>query len=246
MKIALCLSGQPRFLDEVISGLKTNLIDPNEIDLFVHTWWDETKVGSKNDTSIYYQEDIVGTVLPNVPALIESLSPIEHEIEKQIDFSPLSEKLRDDPTAKQFPICSGFYSVMKANMLRRKHEIELSFTYDRVISARIDLFYGSTISVSEVEDKSKDALVLASKWQDQRQGYAVGLGDYTMDNNFAISTSAIMDKYAMTFFHMEETNAIINPPFAENYLGYHCRTRENLQVVTHPFDIEIMQRIAKK
>jgi uncharacterized membrane protein YoaT (DUF817 family) len=42
MKIAICFSGQPRFIEECYSGIKSNIIDANskhDIDIFVHTWF---------------------------------------------------------------------------------------------------------------------------------------------------------------------------------------------------------------
>jgi hypothetical protein len=48
-KVALCLFGQPRFLEEgyttlskFIDGQRANY----EIDVFVHVWWDASQVGT--------------------------------------------------------------------------------------------------------------------------------------------------------------------------------------------------------
>ena len=40
MKLALCLSGQPRDVDIIYPILKQTIIDGNDVDVFVHTWWD--------------------------------------------------------------------------------------------------------------------------------------------------------------------------------------------------------------
>ena len=45
MKIALCLSGQPRFLEEGYSQLYNHLLSRYSIDCFVHTWWSSNMSG---------------------------------------------------------------------------------------------------------------------------------------------------------------------------------------------------------
>ena len=38
MKIALCLSGQPRIVSTALDSLQFDLIEPNKCDVFIHTW----------------------------------------------------------------------------------------------------------------------------------------------------------------------------------------------------------------
>ena len=40
MKIALCFSGQPRDIDIIYPIIKQTILDSNDVDVFVHTWWD--------------------------------------------------------------------------------------------------------------------------------------------------------------------------------------------------------------
>jgi hypothetical protein len=39
MKIALCFSGLPRFINETYDNLSNNLIQNYDVDVFVHTWY---------------------------------------------------------------------------------------------------------------------------------------------------------------------------------------------------------------
>ena len=41
MKIALCFSGQPRFVQECSEYIKQNVIRDYDVDVFVHLWFDE-------------------------------------------------------------------------------------------------------------------------------------------------------------------------------------------------------------
>jgi len=46
MKIALCFSGQPRYLREAYENIKENLMtNEHEIDVFAHFWWQDEYVG---------------------------------------------------------------------------------------------------------------------------------------------------------------------------------------------------------
>ena len=48
MKLALCLSGQPRDVDIIYPILKQSILDDNDVDVFVHTWWDPENLSHKS------------------------------------------------------------------------------------------------------------------------------------------------------------------------------------------------------
>ena len=87
MKIALCLSGQPRYLNEGYAGIYKNILSKYSPDIFVHTWWDNSMKNKKMDLSsslsynrTYYWEK-------NTLDLIESLySPKVLFHQKQLEF----------------------------------------------------------------------------------------------------------------------------------------------------------------
>ena len=59
MRVAICFSGQPRFVNECYAGIKNNLLDQNpgdDFDVFVHTWYSEDstdKVLYSNEVSSF-------------------------------------------------------------------------------------------------------------------------------------------------------------------------------------------------
>ena len=44
MKVALCISGQPRYLDRSIDQYQ-NILKHNDVDVYAHMWWDESYKG---------------------------------------------------------------------------------------------------------------------------------------------------------------------------------------------------------
>ena len=56
MKIALCFSGQPRFIDKMNFD---NLTQDHEVDVYAHFWWDESYRGEifAWNSSLVYPED---------------------------------------------------------------------------------------------------------------------------------------------------------------------------------------------
>ena len=45
MEIAICFSGQPRFLNECYENIHKNLIEGYDVDVYAHGWWDESYKG---------------------------------------------------------------------------------------------------------------------------------------------------------------------------------------------------------
>ena len=112
MKIALCLSGQPRYLNEGYSGIYENILSKYSPDIFVHTWWDNSMKNKKMDLSsslsynrTYYWEK-------NTLDLIESLySPKVLFHQEQIKFETYSNVNYELCTPNN--VHSMFYSIEK-------------------------------------------------------------------------------------------------------------------------------------
>ena len=240
MRVAVCLSGQPRQLDKCIDTLLRDVIVPNNADVFYHTWWDESLDGTPFDSAQPHQIGSVGKWDSTNIKILETLNAKNSIIQKPMNF--IVSGLRSSPTANQNSMCSVFYSQWRSGLLKSKYENDNNFKYDVVIRARLDIVYNGVIDINNIGIKSS-TLVLANKWQDIRQSLIPGLGDYTMDDNFAIGDSATMDTYLSVYPNMANLNAKIHVPFAENYLGWHCKKDNNIQVETHNFLIEISHRI---
>jgi hypothetical protein len=241
MKIAVCLTGQPRHLRFSLPTIKSNLIDENYADVFVHTWWDEKLDGTLFDSSQPQQIGIVGKWNKADFEMVNTLNAKNILVENPRSF-PESNSYKTAPTAKQDSLSSKYYAQYKVKELLENYEKEHGFEYDIIIKARIDLCCKKPVNVSTLTFED-GTLILASKWQDGRQGYVPGLGDYTMDDNIAIGKRKDMKIYLNVFPNMKTLNSKISPPFAENYLGWHCRNDHGLKIKTFPFDIDIAHRL---
>lgn len=134
MKIALCISGQPRFYNKGYEYLKKNLLDHYEVDIFFHTW--------KNETTDFID-------------LLELYKPVKYTISDPL-FNDIDEKYTRIPSEK-FPAyfsVSGLYSVYHANLLKIEFENDKNFKYDWVVRIRFDYALNVEIDFS-ILDKNK-------------------------------------------------------------------------------------------
>lgn len=132
MRIAVCISGQPRtwrtakdnilnYFDLHSVPYKTEIV---KVDYFIHTW----NTNSYRDKTQPRWENEDYLVQENEESDIRSaFNPIYMEFE-HFNF--------DD----HLPAWSGlFYSFMKSVMLKRKYELDNDFVYDIVIKTRFDI-----------------------------------------------------------------------------------------------------------
>ena len=48
MKIALCLSGQPRVVEVGYQKLSQSILQHNDVDVFIHTWFDPENLSTNS------------------------------------------------------------------------------------------------------------------------------------------------------------------------------------------------------
>lgn len=132
MKIALCLSGQPRALQEGFAYHSRNLIEEYEVDVFVHSW----------------NSDLNGRVL-------RIYKPVKHKFEDPKFGEEHDIKYKYTDEENLWPprnALSAFYSIYQANELKRQHENENGFFYDWVIRSRFDYAINTMISFKELDN----------------------------------------------------------------------------------------------
>jgi hypothetical protein len=112
MKIALCLSGQPRSYTKAYEYLNENLFSRFDVDVFMHTW--------------YYDFFDYNSLL----ALYEPKKvKIEHKLKCELDESRRYSK---------YNVYSSLHSIKQSSILFESYEAENKFTYDWVIRSRFD------------------------------------------------------------------------------------------------------------
>lgn len=245
MKIALCLSGQPRGIPLCLSFIQNNIIKPNNIsDVFFHAWHNEKDVGKFYNSAQSNQNGFVGLVKPNTEdTLVNTLKPKLFLVEPQRDFLHLR-NLIQEPSANQEFLGSNFFSVWSANELKRQYEQEQGFLYDCVIRTRYDLFYNAPIKVKDYQEKiTGDNIVLMERFQNDQD--SKNNSNQPMVDIFAFGSSKVMDVFSSVYPNMVELNKQISPRFGENYLGQHIRVNNKIALHKAPFEFQIMHRVLK-
>ena len=200
MRIALCLSGQPRFVKQGFDYFKKNVFDVNDtVDVFAFLWWDPSKIGklhseeeiAKNDprkTTVWQESDLEDFKTCYGPWL----QTLETDLEFDIDVFPPEMY----ETWGQFTreVCSMFYSYKKVNELKTKYEIKNNFKYDWVIRSRPDFAINKPIDFSELDNNK---LYIPDTGIPRRHNFAIC-------NNFGFSSSEIMDTYCEIFDNLED------------------------------------------
>lgn len=151
MKIAICISGEPREYINTYYSVKEWAVQ-NKADLFLHSWDSISKPGrnfyEKNEEDSIKKTDI--KFIDNIEEdIVKRYQPIKHQIEnknKLIEFLN-TEHIYHIPADQQKFINSNYgsisqwYSSQKANELKKQYEKQNGFVYDIQIKTRFDTFF---------------------------------------------------------------------------------------------------------
>jgi hypothetical protein len=211
MKIAICFSGQPRFVSDCYHGIKSNLIDTNknfDVDVFVHTWFSEEiseKVLYHNEFSSFSGDaKIKKSAVEEIKSLYD---PISILVDSPIDFIPTvsyegsfnrqinaMHKMGVDKSdyikMRLNSHYSSLYSIMQSNLLKKKKELEEGFVYDWVIKLRFDNIIKSPIDLSQLD----------SNFLYHQE---MGKGESEIADWINFSNSRNMDSYSSAFTTIE-------------------------------------------
>lgn len=150
MKVALCLSGQPRFLEKAYPFIQNCLIEPNNADVFFHTWFDNSLVGKRfvSNKNGIPMEDAGGSFDARTPELLQKLyNPKSFEISTPLSLSdsnlPVDCILSTHATTytrSEFVsmLYSSWFSIQRSNNLKELYRLQNGIHYDFVIRARFD------------------------------------------------------------------------------------------------------------
>jgi hypothetical protein len=155
LKIAFCLSGQPRTWKKCYEGWYSAFSALNaDIDLFFHLW-DYNSMPMQavtdniNNTAMEFED--VDLTQDEKQELINTLKPKKFQFEPEWSIS-------DTFYAIENPIAwwaiNQFKSLQKVAQLKRDYEIENNFQYDLVVRIRSDLVLNTPILVNEIESNS--------------------------------------------------------------------------------------------
>ena len=141
MRVALLLFGQPRYAEATFPKMMETIIAPNNADVFIHTWLDDTIIGKQME---HFSKDgeTVSDVIPD--NILDRLYKLYKPKALACGVQPDMTKIADSRVPIEERINVALYnqhtSAFKADLLRRHHQQEHGFIYDMVIRSRFDCF----------------------------------------------------------------------------------------------------------
>jgi hypothetical protein len=235
MKIAILVSGQPRFTKD-LNDLIYNLQEYDQIDWFVYVWKSSNAVDSyvspswNNDKSQVYTK-LVNMLPPNnFIARLEIVDPPKFDINKSYHIVP-------GGTVPH--VWTMYYGLKMINEEKEKYESQFG-KYDLVIRTRADLGITKTIFLNRVKqylDQLSNKTILIP--DNGRLGFVPhGMILNTVNDNFAIGTSEDMSTYCQVFDYIDQYTQEGIPMSAESMLGYHL-LKNNILTPTSNFEVTV-------
>jgi hypothetical protein len=218
MKIAVCISGQMRHIDATFQRIYQNVIQPNQADVFIHSWYDETHLytDSIDKKRIQpMQKDIHLHVL-------DLYKPKKYLFEPPKDFSKSYSSLlkvpdswlRETNNTKTHVIKSMksmVYSMHKANELKELYAEEQGITYDYIIRMRFDICIDRPIALQDMT-LNKQTLYYLNIQQP----------DNIVSDWFNIGSNTVMNAMMSLFYLFEYFNSY-------DFLPKHARQPANFR-----------------
>ena len=205
MKIAVCISGQPRAYAQGYEYMKRNLLDKYDCDIFIHSWHNK----------VYRSLDVV-----------ELYNPVDFMIENTLSKSFYDSKFTNTPNAAGWPphaTVSMFYSMFQSLFLKTKHEL-LFNKYDWVVKTRFDYAINGVIPFEQLD---KNKLYIPNCRMTPMRDFG--------NDQFAFGSNMVMTDYMSTYLYMNEYYeagcAMIGEDMMSANLNRHGLTGENLVYV---------------
>ena len=201
MKIAICLSGQPRFLERGYQQISEKITSKYDVDFFVHTWWDNNLSAIGSNRGYTYKSN-------SLELIMEYYKPILMLNEPQIIFNTYNDV--DYEKIKPISPYSMFYSIKSSNDLKSFYEKKNNFKYDVVIRCRFDIL----IEIFDINLSDIDLSYI----------YTDAVGNGFPNDQLAISSSENMDYYSSLYDRIDTYyNEGIRNFVGERLLRHHLK-----------------------
>ena len=206
MKVALCLSGQPRVIEVGYQKLKDALLDHNDVDVFVHTWFDADNLSTESvipgreghQLDPHALEKISQLYQPKA-MLVEKPKTWNRQFEyPQKTFEKAHTWALEIPGDNPIEKATGYldntthcmwYSILMSNITKERYATESNTHYDWVIRNRFD--YGPHVTIEFMEPPEDDSAVYYQHNPDHPDGM---VGDW-----YAMGSTNAMNVYSGLF-----------------------------------------------
>lgn len=209
MKIAVCISGQPRSIRAGHEYLYRNLLSRySGIDIFIHTWEDESCLLPYDLYDLYGDHQIISGY------------------QTKGDAERYNQTYTNTPDPVKFPASNSvymFYSIYETCKLLREAETYVG-AYDWVVKTRFD--YALNIPI-EFEKLDPNKVYVPNCRMTPARNFC--------NDQFAFGSSHIMKKYMSTYMHMDWYYSLGVPMNGEAMLSanlqYHGLVGDSLEYV---------------
>jgi hypothetical protein len=197
MKVAICISGQPRAIRNGFASISKNLIIPNNADVFFHTWFDKDSAGNRFRQDTYPDLKID----PDTEdLLLELYKPKAYKIEKQKCFKNSEWDIENtkkvclnhlSPSYIVDMMYCMWYSINQSNTIKEIFRLENDINYDYVIRCRFDSGISRPLICSEF---NLDTIWLSRPFDPHF---------LSLDDWFALGSNDNLNVYASAFLFMD-------------------------------------------
>lgn len=180
MRTALIISGLPRYVEKSFPNINQCLIEPNNPDIFIHTWKDADGTLNYPIAELYRPKMLKAEMQKTWRHTAWDLDRMMKSHARSYHRDKFVEMLY-----------SSWYSIQQSNMLKEEYRLKNDIVYDCVIRARFDIHFNRPVVVTRY---NQNILNVSNKW----------LPDHDMtDDRFAFASNAIMNAYCGGFNMMD-------------------------------------------
>ena len=241
MKIAIQLSGQPRFTQD-FNLLLENLIGYDSADWFIYLSNNNHTQPAKEGVkfSKYWEgfdaDWAINKISSNLP---------KNNVIKRFEIS--DSHLQQWPEVKdlfwvEFPerVFMMHYNIFQANELRKHYQETTGVLYDLIVRVRSDIGINSYVDVSKLNIKDDEIIMPKNHWWGVPHGCSSIPGDFWSNDLLAIGKDISMDIYSNTIHLIKKYNDIGLWFHPETILAYHL-AKNKIKTIKGDFESTIRQ-----
>lgn len=239
MKIAIQLSGQPRFTQDFNLFLE-NLIGYESADWFIYLSNNTHTHPPRN--GIQFSESWNNFNIDWATNKISSKLPKNNFIKR---FEISDSHLQQWPEVKDLfwvedpgRVFMMYYNIFQANELRKNYQETNGVVYDLIVRVRSDVSINSYLDGSTLNIQDDEIIMPKNDWNGVPNGWSSIQGDFYSNDLLAIGKDKSMDVYSSTLYSIKKYNDAGVWFQSEKMLAYHLATN-NIKTTKGDFEVHI-------
>lgn len=184
MRVALCISGQPRTWEKCYQNWFDNIMPGVEKDVFFHLW-DYNSLPSIINTTPGAPPNYNKPISEDEKTrIVNTLQPKKYKFDNKVIPNRSDEpSFRNEFVNKPLGwwCRSQFYSLWYAAQLKRQYELENNFDYDIVFRIRTDLFFLEQVVMPD-RVQYNNIYSTNNGWMEETESFLIGDTFYIADS----------------------------------------------------------------